>query len=61
MDVLQNNGQGVQWGTFYAPQKVGPAGSSVVVADFNGDGIPDLAALGGSGIEVLLNNGTRHK
>jgi hypothetical protein len=34
---------------------VGPAGSSVVVADFNGDGFPDLAQIDASGIDVLLN------
>jgi hypothetical protein len=53
MDVLLNNGDG----TFGAAQKVGPAGSSVVVADFNGDGFPDLAQIDGSGasIDVFLN------
>jgi hypothetical protein len=53
LDVLLNNGDG----TFGAAQKVGPAGSDVVVADFNGDGIPDLAQIDGSGpsIDVLIN------
>jgi hypothetical protein len=54
MDVLLNNGNG----TFGAYQKVGPAGSHVVVADFNRDGFPDLAQIDASGgsIDVLLNN-----
>jgi len=62
MDVLLNNGDG----TFGAAQKVGPAGSQVLGADFNGDGYADLAQIDGSGagIDVLLNNAggnTRHK
>jgi hypothetical protein len=54
MDILLGNGDG----TFGAAQKVGPLGSNVVVADFNGDGFPDLAQIDGSGgsIDVLLNN-----
>jgi hypothetical protein len=54
MDVLLNNGSGI-----FAPyQRVGPAGSYVVVADFNGDGYPDLAQIdaSGAGIDVLLND-----
>jgi FG-GAP-like repeat len=53
MDVLLNNGGG----TFGAYQKVGPAGKSVVVADFNGDGYPDLAEVVWStySIDVLMN------
>jgi hypothetical protein len=58
MDVLMNNGNG----TFGPYQKVGPAGWSVVAADFNGDGFPDLAEIvgptGGSSsdsIDVLIN------
>jgi hypothetical protein len=38
VDVLLNNGAG----SFAVAQSVGPAGSSVVVADFNNDGLPDL-------------------
>jgi hypothetical protein len=55
IDVLLNNGDG----TFGAAQKAGPAGSLLVVADFNHDGFPDLAQLDASGnsIDVLLNNG----
>ena len=55
MDVLLNNGNG----TFGTAQKAGPAGSNVIVADFNGDGFPDLAQIdpSGSSIHVLLNNG----
>jgi hypothetical protein len=53
MDVLLNNGDG----TFGAAQKVGPAGSDVIVADFNGDGFPDLAQIdaAGTSIDLLLN------
>jgi hypothetical protein len=52
-DVLLNSDGG-----FAAYQKVGPAGSKVVAADFNGDGFPDLALLdaSGSALDVLLNN-----
>jgi hypothetical protein len=51
MDVLLNNGDG----TFGTAQKVGPAGSAVVVADWNGDGFPDLAESDGGTIYVLFN------
>jgi hypothetical protein len=54
MDLLLNNGNG----TFGAYQKVGPAGSNVVAADFNGDGFPDLAQIAAPQPinEVVLNN-----
>src|SRR5262249_20065668 len=53
-DVLLNNGDG----SFGATLKVGPAGSQVVVGDFNGDGYKDLAQIdgAGAGIDLLLNN-----
>jgi hypothetical protein len=53
VDVLLNNGDG----TFGAAQAVGPAGSSLVVADFNKDGRPDIAQIDGSGtsVDVILN------
>jgi hypothetical protein len=53
VDVLLNNGAG----TFGAAEAVGPAGRSVVVADFNKDGLPDLAQIDGSGtsVDVILN------
>jgi hypothetical protein len=56
IDVLLNNGDG----TLAAAYAVGPAGSSVNVADFNGDGLPDLAQIDGSGtsVDVLLNTST---
>jgi hypothetical protein len=53
MDVLVSNANG----TFAAYQNVGPAGSSVVTADFNGDGYADLAEIFSVyGIDVLLND-----
>jgi hypothetical protein len=58
MDVLLNNGNG----TFGAYQKVGPAGSNVVAADFKDDGFPGLAEIDASSnsyagsIDVVLNN-----
>ena len=30
---------------------------SVAVGDFNGDGVPDLAVAGGSGVSILLGQG----
>jgi hypothetical protein len=59
VDVLLNNGDG----TFGAAQAVGPAESSVVVADFNSDGLPDFAQIDGSGtsIDVILNTSTPSK
>lgn len=35
----------------------GRQASSIVVDDFNADGIPDLAVAGGSGVSILLGNG----
>jgi hypothetical protein len=54
--VLLNNGDG----TFRAAQAVGLAGSSVIVADFNGDGLHDITQIDGSGtsVDVILNAGT---
>jgi hypothetical protein len=58
VSVLRGNGDG----TFYAPvtQAVGFAPDQVVVGDFNGDGIPDLAVVNAnySGtVSILLGNG----
>jgi hypothetical protein len=55
-DLLLNNGEG----TFGTAQKVGPAGSSVVVSDFNNDGRPDIAQIdaAGTSVVVILNAGT---
>jgi hypothetical protein len=33
------------------------AGNNHVAADFNGDGRPDIAGVGGGGVRVMLNNG----
>ena len=54
MDVLLNTGTG----TFAAYQKVGPAGSAVVAADFNGDGYSDLAQIDptSASLAILYNN-----
>jgi hypothetical protein len=60
MDVLLNNGDG----TFGAYQDVGPAGNNLVAADFNGDGLPDLAQIDANAsvdvgsIDVVLNTST---
>ena len=47
-------------GTFQAPVETdysGAASSSVVVADFNGDGILDVALVSAGAVDVLLGNG----
>jgi hypothetical protein len=50
--LLLGNGDG----TFQAPLTLGALGSSGIVAgDFNGDGRPDLAVGGVTGVTVLLN------
>lgn len=56
ISVLLGNGDG----TFAAPVQyaVGADPTSVAIGDFNGDGIPDLAANGGTGtVSVLLGKG----
>jgi len=40
-----------------SPFTVGTEPWSIAVGDFNGDGIPDLAAATGAGVTVLLGNG----
>jgi Big-like domain-containing protein/VCBS repeat protein len=47
----------LNWTNPQAPSTGGNAPSAVVVGDFNGDGIPDLAAPNGSGVVVFLGNG----
>jgi len=47
-------------GTFQAPVETdysGAASSSVVVADFNGDGVLDVALVSAGAVEMLLGNG----
>jgi hypothetical protein len=57
--VLLGNGDGsFQLPVYYPQSSPGNSGSSVVIADFNGDGKPDLAfAVGNSSFAVLLGNG----
>jgi len=57
--VLLGNGDGSFQSPVYHPQSIpGNSGTSVVIADFNGDGKPDLAfAVGNSSFAVLLGNG----
>jgi hypothetical protein len=44
-------------GTFQAIQTYVAGGSSIAIADFNGDGAPDVAVTINSTVGVLLNNG----
>ena len=55
VSVLLGNGDG----TFQAAQQAATASGlgSLVVGEFNGDGMPDLAVAGGGGVRVLLGNG----
>lgn len=50
-----DNGGGVFTEKSAAPS--GTVGAAVVVGDFNGDGIPDLASALGNSVAVLLGNG----
>jgi hypothetical protein len=55
ISVLLGNGDGTfQPPIYYALQTIP---NDVVVADFNGDGKPDLALSGGFGLMVMLGNG----
>ncbi|HEX3745061.1 MAG TPA: FG-GAP-like repeat-containing protein [Bryobacteraceae bacterium] len=58
--VLMGNGSGGFSAFTGSPFSVGTTPYAVAVADFNGDGIPDLATanFGGSNISVLLGNGS---
>lgn len=43
---------------FYAASSLNPGGSgTLVTGDFNGDGVPDLAAPGSNGLTIYLANG----
>ncbi|MGA2696256.1 MAG: FG-GAP-like repeat-containing protein [Terriglobales bacterium] len=56
--VLLGNGDGsFQSPAFYAQSVFGLELSGIVIADFNGDGKPDLAVATGSGVAVLFGKG----
>lgn len=56
--VLLGNGDGSFQAAAFYQQNVASDGSTIVIADFNGDGKPDLAFPAGSGtVAVLLGNG----
>jgi hypothetical protein len=59
--ILLGNGNGTFTQAANSPVSVGTGGpntpSSVVVGDFNGDGIPDLAVAGTPTVTILLGNG----
>ena len=59
--VLLGNGAGGFTAASNSPFAVGSDPISVAVADFNGDGVPDLATAnpGGSNVTVLLGSGAR--
>ncbi len=56
LELLRGNGDG----TFQPPISIALPGiaNGLVVADFNGDGFPDVAAAGHSAVYILLNDGT---
>ncbi len=56
--VLLGNGSGGFAPAPGSPFAVGAAPTTVVVADFNGDGIQDLAVLNQTNITLLLGNGS---
>ena len=58
--ILMGNGSGLFGPANGSPVAVGTRPGSLVTGDFNGDGIPDLAAgePNGNSITVLLGNGT---
>jgi hypothetical protein len=54
VSLLLGNGDG----TFQAPMQFSAGGGSLVSADFDGNGSPDLAVSGPAGVYLLLNMGT---
>ncbi len=57
LTVLLGNGDGTFTPTANGPIYTNYGNSPIVTADFNGDGIPDLAAAGGYYLVVLLGKG----
>jgi hypothetical protein len=58
VDVLKGNGDGTfQTATFY-PVGIHGGPNYIVAADFNNDGKPDLAVVGGEQLTTLLNTGS---
>jgi hypothetical protein len=57
--ILMGNGDGTFAQATNSPVPVGAEPSSIVVADFNGDGVPDLAVAnyGSNTLTILLGNG----
>jgi hypothetical protein len=57
VSIFLGNGGGTFAAAPNSPVTVGSTPVSVVVGDFNGDGIPDLAVLNSGTVSILLGNG----